>query len=127
MILKDVEPFEAYDCKTGECSCEGDAFHAYLNGMERVLEDLDSAPEIDPESLPVVKQLRAELEEVKSKRNEAVPCRHQIAPLYYCCDDDYGIYRDRVRNEQREYMDLKYCVKCGAVFVDVKKGDCGHD
>ena len=65
MILKDVEPFEAYDCKTGGCCYEGDAFHAYVNGMQHVLEDLDSAPEIDPESLPVVKQLRAELERLK--------------------------------------------------------------
>lgn len=65
MILKDVEPFEAYDCKTDSCCYEGDAFHAYVNGMQHVLEDLDSAPEIDPESLPVVKQLRAELERLK--------------------------------------------------------------
>ena len=65
MILKDAEPFEAYDCKTGGCCYEGDAFHAYVNGMQHVLEDLDSAPEIDPESLPVVKQLRAELERLK--------------------------------------------------------------
>lgn len=62
MILKDVEPFEAYDCKTDGCGYEGESFDAYLNGMQHVLEDLDSAPEIDPESLPVVKQLRAEIE-----------------------------------------------------------------
>ena len=62
MMLKDVEPFEAYDCKTGGCGYEGESFDAYVNGMQKVLEDLDSAPEIDPESLPVVKQLRAEVE-----------------------------------------------------------------
>lgn len=72
MILKDVEPFEAYDCKTGGCGYEGESFDAYVNGMQRVLEDLDSQPEIDLESLPVVKQLRAELEKVKAERDAAV-------------------------------------------------------
>lgn len=62
MILKDAEPFEAYDCKTGGCGYEGESFDAYVNGMQHVLEDLDSAPEIDPESLLVVQQLRVNLE-----------------------------------------------------------------
>lgn len=74
MILKDVEPFEAYDCKTDGCCYEGDAFHAYVNGMQHVLEDLDSAPEIAPESLPVVKQLRAELERAKAERDAVLKC-----------------------------------------------------
>lgn len=68
MILKDVEPFEAYDCKTGGCGYEGESFDAYVNGMQHVLEDLDSAPEIDPESLLVVKQLRAEVERLEKSR-----------------------------------------------------------
>lgn len=68
MILKDVEPFEAYDCKTGGCGYEGEAFDAYLNGMQLVLEDLDSAPEIDPESLLVVKKLRAEIDKLERSR-----------------------------------------------------------
>ena len=68
MILKDVEPFEAYDCKTSGCGYEGESFDAYVNGIQHVLEDLDSAPEIDPESLLVVKQLRAEMKRLKKSR-----------------------------------------------------------
>ena len=56
---------------------------------------------------------------IQADREASAPCRHQLAPLYYCCDDDYDIFRTSVRNNQREYMGLKYCVKCGAVFVDV--------
>ena len=62
MILKDVEPFEAYGVKPDDCKYEGNAFFAYVAGVQSLLEKLDSAPEIDPESLPVVQQLRAEVE-----------------------------------------------------------------
>ena len=79
MILKDVEPYEAYDCKTGGCCYEEESFDAYVNGTQHVLEDLDSAPEIDPESLPVVKQLRAELEKLKKERDAAVEMLHSLA------------------------------------------------
>lgn len=65
MRLIDAERFEAYDCKTSACAYEGNEFHAYLDGMQRVLEDLDAAPTIDPESLPIVQQLRAELKQYK--------------------------------------------------------------
>ena len=65
MILKDVEPFEAYGVKPDGCKYEGNDFFAYVAGVQSVLEKLDSAPEIDPESLPVVKQLQAELERLK--------------------------------------------------------------
>lgn len=127
MILKDVEPFLAFGVKPSDCKYEGNSFFAYVDGVQSVLEKLDSAPEIDPESLPVVKQLRAELEKAKAERDTDAPCRHQFAPLHYCCDDDYGIFRNSVRNNQREYMSLQYCVKCGAVFVDVEKGGVEHD
>lgn len=68
-----------------------------------------------------VEHLRQIVEQDKNGDVTIVQCRHKFAPLQYCCDDGYGIYRDRVRNEQWEYMGLKYCVKCGAVFVDVGK------
>lgn len=70
MILKDVEPFEAYGVKPDDCKYEGNDFFAYVAGVQSVLEKLDNAPEVDPESLPVVKQLRAELETVKKERGE---------------------------------------------------------
>lgn len=43
-------------------------------------------------------------------------CKHDLKPLSYCCDDDYGIYTNLVENESGERMKLKYCSKCGAVF-----------
>lgn len=72
MRLIDAERFEAYDCKTNACAYEGEEFHSYLDGMQRVLEDLDDAPTVDPERLPIVKQLRAELGKVKAERDAAV-------------------------------------------------------
>lgn len=105
MILKDVEPLEAYDCKTGGCGYEGESFDAYVNGMQHVLEDLDSQPEIDPESLPVVKQLRAELEKANKERDAAVNdlrdcavedyaeciyCSHRNKDVMLCQDCIYG-------------------------------------
>ena len=98
MILKDVEPFEAYDCKTGGCGYEGESFDAYVNGMQHVLEDLDSAPEIDPESLPVVQQLRAEVERLNkgienlSKNVESAYKQRDAAvnDLRECAIEDYA-------------------------------------
>ena len=62
MILKDVERFEAYDCNTNGCAYSGESLLAYVEGMQHVLEDLDIVPTIDPESMPVIKQLREEID-----------------------------------------------------------------
>ena len=86
MRLTDVEPLEAYDCKTDGCGYEGESFDAYVNGMQHVLEDLDSQPEIDPESLPVVKQLRAELKKMKAERDAAVNDLHKTVLDYGACN-----------------------------------------
>lgn len=51
-------------------------------------------------------------------------CNHELKDLRYCSDDDYNIHTSRVENERREGMTLKYCIKCGAVFVE--KGGAGN-
>ena len=65
--LIDANAFEAYDCKTDGCAYEGDEFFAYVSGMQRVLEEIDASPTIDPETLPIVQQLRAEVENLKDQ------------------------------------------------------------
>ena len=49
MRLIDADKFEAYSADGTDL--EGEEFLAYLSGMQRVLEDIDAAPTIDPESL----------------------------------------------------------------------------
>ena len=49
MRLIDADKFEAYSADGTDF--EGEEFFAYLSGMQRVLEDIDAAPTIDPESL----------------------------------------------------------------------------
>ena len=49
MRLIDADKFEAYSANGTDL--EGEEFLAYLSGMQRVLEDIDAAPTIDPESL----------------------------------------------------------------------------
>lgn len=45
--------------------------------LSQVLHDIQASPEIDPESLPVVKQLRAELKKMKAERDAAVNDLHK--------------------------------------------------
>lgn len=49
MRLIDADKFEAYSANGTDL--EGEEFLAYLSGMQRVLEDIDAAPTIDPEIL----------------------------------------------------------------------------
>lgn len=49
MRLIDADKFEAYSANGTDL--KGEEFLAYLSGMQRVLEDIDAAPTIDPESL----------------------------------------------------------------------------
>lgn len=48
MRLIDADKFEAYSADG--TAFEGEEFLAYLSGMQRVLEDIDAAPTIDPGS-----------------------------------------------------------------------------
>lgn len=45
---------------------------------------IENAPTIDPESLPIVQQLRAELERVKAERDAAVSDLKTICDCDYC-------------------------------------------
>ena len=45
---------------------------------------IENAPTIDPESLPIVQQLRAELERVKAERDAVVRDMHQNAKCFIC-------------------------------------------
>ena len=46
-------------------------------------------------------------------------CNHVFKPLWYVCDDDYGITTNKVylgtRYDNKGH--LAYCTKCGQVFV----------
>ena len=76
MRLIDADKFEAYSANGTDL--EEEEFLAYLSGMQRVLEDIDAAPTIDPETLPIVRQLRAELEQVKADRDAAIEYLREI-------------------------------------------------
>lgn len=53
----------------------------YVYDTNSFLESLDDAPTIDPETLPIVRQLRAELARVTAERDAAV---EQLSELEYC-------------------------------------------
>lgn len=66
--------------------------------MSQVLHDIQESPTIDPETLPIVRQLREELAQVKSDRNTAVEDRATLAEFelsvceQYCLGDrEHGI------------------------------------
>lgn len=54
---------------------DADALEEKIKGTSRYFNikfDIDESPTIDPESLPVVQQLQAELEKVKKERDAAI-------------------------------------------------------
>lgn len=47
-------------------------------------------------------------------------CEHVFKPLWYVCDDDYGITTDMVDLDGKyngKIGHLVFCSKCGQVFV----------
>ena len=48
-------------------------------------------------------------------------CPHNLKPLNYYYDDDWGFKGSQVWGEKREEKILSYCTKCGQVFVVDKK------
>ena len=48
-------------------------------------------------------------------------CLHDLKPLNYYYDDDWGFKGSQVWGEKREEKILSYCTKCGQVFVVDKK------
>lgn len=69
--------------------------------LSQVLHDIQASPEIDPETLPVVQQLRAELEKVKAERDTLVKIFRDLAfkskPCFLCkrwgkkCSDSFHL------------------------------------
>lgn len=49
MRLIDADQFEVYS--TNGSAYEGDSFFAYMDGAQKVLEDIDAAPTIDPKNV----------------------------------------------------------------------------
>lgn len=70
--LIDANHFEAYGTVIPE-EYRGPGEAAFLAGATEVLERIDDAPTIDPETIPIVRQLRADLARVTAER-DAVYC-----------------------------------------------------
>lgn len=53
-------------------------------GVQNVMavDDISTLPEIDPETLPIVQQLRSELEHVIAERNAAVGDLRKLVPAW---------------------------------------------
>lgn len=66
--LIDANLFEAYGTVIPE-EYRGPGEAAFLAGATEVLERIDDAPTIDPETIPIVRQLRAELARVTAERD----------------------------------------------------------
>lgn len=49
MRLIDADQFEVYS--TNGSAYKGDSFFAYMDGVQKVLEDIDAAPTIDPNDI----------------------------------------------------------------------------
>lgn len=57
---------------------KGKEADAYLDGIGYVLKSLDNLPDIDPETLPIVQELRKELKRVTAERNAALKWVKQL-------------------------------------------------
>lgn len=66
--------------------------------MSQVLHDIAAMPTIDPETMPIVQQLRAELKQVKTERDAAMSfipktcatCKYGKSPCDWCVYDPDG-------------------------------------
>ena len=93
---------ETWTCNCSEC------------GVQNVMavDDISTLPEIDPETLPIVRELRAELERVTAEKNAAINDLLQVGRGYdfctvcaHCCEGGKPKYRP-----QEPYME--FCKKC---------------
>lgn len=66
--LIDANDFPAKRINPDDCLCG----RMYAFGWNGVVHLIDEAPTIDPETLTIVQQLRAELERVTAERNAAI-------------------------------------------------------
>lgn len=72
--------------------------------------------------------LRRVVEQDKNGDVAITQCRHKLVPLRlgYICSDSLGTRVEQVQLGISEGADLKYCIKCGTVFVDKPK-DVAYD
>lgn len=66
----------------------------YVYDTNSFLCSLDDAPTIDPETLPIVRELRAELARVTEERDAAVADLKTICDCDYCANDCVNIEED---------------------------------
>lgn len=106
--LIDANNFPAKRLDPDECLC-GRMYACGWNGVIHLIED---AHTIDPESLPIVQQLRAELAQMKAERDAAVKDLLHAAKgcdicvlCVHCCEDGKPKYRS-----DEPYM--AFCKEC---------------
>lgn len=106
--LIDANNFPAKRLDPDECLC-GRMYACGWNGVIHLIED---AHTIDPESLPIVQQLRAELAQMKAERDAAVKDLLRAAKgcdicvlCVHCCEDGKPKYRS-----DEPYM--AFCKEC---------------
>ena len=112
MRLIDADKFEAYSANGTDL--EGEEFLAYLSGMQRVLEDIDAAPTIDPESLRP-RGTWEELERVTAERDAAIKELNGVSSLV----DDLAEFVDREIHpvvDYNLYLDLRENVDAVSMF-----------
>ena len=83
MRLIDADKFEAYSANGTDL--KGEEFLAHLSGMQRVLEDIDDAPTIDPESLRPRARWLGEIVLVNGTMSQECSRCHRIRPIDDFC------------------------------------------
>lgn len=113
MRLIDADKFEAYSADG--TAFEGEEFLAYLSGMQRVLEDIDAAPTIDPGStasrwIPVTERLPEDDIPQGRKMVTVFVCsearRVQIASRVYWPEKDEWRWSKMMNNYVAHWMPL---------------------
>lgn len=81
--LIDANMFEVYSSKVPE-KHRGQAI-AYIDGACSVLEKIDETPTIDPETLPIVRELQEKLKRVTAERDAAIEDLRLFGHKCNCC------------------------------------------
>mgnify|MGYP004704987973 CR=1 FL=1 len=107
MRLIDAEKFEVFDatCQIPKGIRSGKtAAYFYGEGCRKVLEAIDTAPTIDPESLR--------------------PTAHWINRGYVCGENEYECSACHETEWRTSASRMKYCMFCGARMVNTDEKHC---
>lgn len=82
--------------------------------MSQVLHDIAAMPTIDPETMPIVQQLRAELKQVKAERDAAMSfipktcatCKYGNSPCDWCVNDPDGDLNCEWDGKSKEWKEM---------------------